>query len=159
MQATLLSDIYDIESAVLSGSNQILKRNNITAVPVQRDEADLVTPRVELQVVNITPTNYLIQTRTGFFPRKFTGQLNAVVITDRSVNDVSHSVYVSKVLSELSQYNNYNSGSGMPYHEMGEISFGNLASNTTDATVNTDMTAISFPFHIWVRAEGYPSSV
>lgn len=152
-----LTSIYDIETAVISGSRSILTANGITAVPVQREGDDVVSPRVELQVVGVTPTRYLIQNRSGsWMIGKFTGQLNAVIVTERASNTSYHSDYVAKVLYLLSDHNNYNSGSGMPVHYMGNITFGNVVSNTTDPQMNLDMTAVSFPFDIWVKAGMYP---
>ena len=151
-----LTQIFDIETAVTSGSRSILEANGITAVPVQRDGDDVVTPRVEIQVVGIAPARYLIQTPSGsWMVGKFTGQLNAVIVTERASNTSYHAGYVADVLSLLSDYTNYNSGSGMPHHYMGQITFGNVVSNTTDPQMNVDMTAVSFPFDIWVKAGQY----
>jgi hypothetical protein len=145
-----LSQIYDIESAVMSGSKDILNRNGITAVPVQRDSGDLTTPRVELQVSVTGPTNYLIQSGSAWFHGKFTGQLNAVVVTNRVENPTSHSVYTANTMALLSQYDNYNTGSGMPYHYMGRIYVNNVVSDYV-SDKNTDLTAMNFPFEIWVK--------
>lgn len=147
--------LHDFETPILGAAVSILSGSGITAMPIQRDDEDVSTPRVELQLlVNGPGKHQAIISGSIARPDKYNCQLNAVVVTNRTRNPVSHSVYVSRVVDKLTNNKNFNSGSLLPYHYMGGMDLIN-AIPTISSEDGTDMTAVAINCDCWIKQSSW----
>jgi hypothetical protein len=86
----------------------------------------------------------------------YNGQLNAIVVTDRTNSGGSHASYVGKVRNILGNYQNFNSGSLMPYHTM--VRTDNRSSAVqVDGAENKDLTILAYEFVVWIKPDSWPT--
>jgi len=153
------NEVYKFEHYILSASYEMLSKQGITSLPIQRDSNNLTSPRVELQAVMGTPTGHVKILSGSVRNDSWNGQFNAICYTDRIENHSSHSVFVARVMDILGDSNNWNSGSWayLPYHSMGSIDHRQTAVSV-DAEDGKDISALAFGFQIWIRPNSWTPS-
>jgi hypothetical protein len=142
--------IFDFENAVMSASYEVLTTAGIVTVDRQRDSDEKTTPRVELQAIMGAPTGHVHISGSQNFLDSYSVTLQAYVVTERSINNSEHNTIRNTVIEKLTDGNNMNSGSLMPYHHITICDFGG-SQVSTDQESNYDMTGITFNLQVWVK--------
>lgn len=148
--------LYDIENTVLSASYEIL---NGAGIPVyrQRDGADEVTPRVTLQAFHGAPTGHCFVSGSKAFYDVFSGNIQVLVFTDNAFNSVSQSVLKNQCLYYLTDKNNFNSGSLMPYHQLARADLQSVQTYVESDPDNLDISGISINYVIVIKPSAWPN--
>ena len=150
-------ELFKFEYYFLSASIEVLKRVGITASFAQAGTADLTTPRVELQSLTAGPIGHVKNTSySGSIYDAYNGTIQALVVTERALNRSLHSEFTSKVISQMSNLINYNTGSILPYHVITKIDF-RSTNVSVDAEANMDFSALAMEYIIWIRPESWPT--
>lgn len=156
MPAPTFYDLYKFEKYVADGAKTILSVAGISSSYAQQDNANLGTPRVEIQTVLGTPTGHAKLSGSKAYYDNWNVTLNAVVVTERK--DGSHAThydYTGKVISTLGDTTNWNSGSVLPYHFISRATY-NGASPAVEAERNKDLSGLNFILSIWIKNDAWP---
>ena len=153
MSITNTFELFKYSDYMLSASVELLKAQSIS-VYGQRGSEDIRTPAVELQVNIGTPIGHVHVEDSSVVYDSFNGTLNATIVSNRTINDSNHSNLVTDVYYYLGDIEAYNSI--LPYHGLLMMKPNGYAVNV-QADENTDISAVTFDFIIYIKPESWPS--
>lgn len=155
------NDIFGWESAVESAGYAILSPY-INHVDLPGESDLFISPAVEVSMTRGRPTGHqqLVYTASGSVSRiindSYEGTLDITIVTDRAINDVSHSLYTGIARNLIGNKNNFNSGSLMPFHTV-QVIEEQGTSYALDVPNNLDLTKLSFNVVMSARSELIPN--
>lgn len=133
--------IYDLKTYVESAALAILQAScSIDNVYTGRDEESVVTPNVQVIFTQTPVPFHAYFSASTVINDAWGGSLSLVIQSDRAINDVSHSVYVSRALNYLQDYREWNNA--LPYHICCICQLGSMQTNTMEEN-GTDLSAIN----------------
>src|ERR1044072_454458 len=139
------TDLMNFSTYILSASMVALKSDGIASVPIQRASGSLTSPHVELSLLINAPTGHSHTSGSVSEYDAWNFSLRALVVTNRITNDVSHSVYTSKVLNKLGDGRNYN----MPFHAIPYLKPTQVVTGF-DANAGLDHSTIYLDGQVWI---------
>ena len=142
--------LLDFSTYILSASMVTLKDAGIDSVPIQRASGSLTSPHVELSLLINAPTGHSHVSGSVSEYDAWNFSLRALVVTNRITNDVSHSIYTSKVLNKLGDPRNYN----MPYHAIPYLKPTQIVTGF-DANAGLDHSTVYYDGQVWIKNEFY----
>jgi len=156
MRATTYSEIFDFQTAIESGSYQLLSGLGFSNVYTSRGTDVMTTPRVEVTFTLGSPTGRMTVAPDGLpLYSAFSGRITVTVITSRELNQ-SHASYQSQVLALFRHQNIFNSGSLLNFHECQDLVLAGV-SPTIDSDSGLDMSAIAYSAKFAVLPNAWPT--
>jgi hypothetical protein len=155
------NDIEAWESAIESAGYAILSPY-ISNVELPGESDLFISPAVEVSMTRGRPTGHqqLVYNNSGSVTRIFNdsyeGTLDVTIVTDRAINDVSHSLYTGIARNLIGNKHNFNSGSLMPYHFV-QVIEEQGTSYALDGPNNLDLTKLSFNVVMSAKSEVIPN--
>lgn len=155
------NDIFGWEGAVESAGYAILSPY-INHVDLPGESDLFVSPAVEVSMTRGRPTGHqqLIYDVSGSVTRiindSYEGTLDITIVTDRAINDTSHSLYTAIARNLIGNKNNFNSGSLMPFHFV-QLIEEQGTSYASDNQNNLDLTKLSFNVVLAAKSELLPN--
>lgn len=150
MPAPNIETLYKFESYIMAAAETVLNNAGVSSSYVQRDDAELTTPRVELQFALGAANGHVYLSGSKAYQDGFEGNLSALVVTDRFNNSSFHNEFSSKVSALLSDPSNFNSGSNLPYHSVVRSDLVSV-SPTINTEDGQDVSGLSFVLSIWIK--------
>lgn len=144
------TDLMNFSTYVISASMVTLKNDGIDSVPIQRASGSLTSPHVELSLLINAPTGHSHVSGSVAEYDAWHFSLRGLVVTNRQVNDVTHSLYTSKVLNKLGDPRNYS----MPFHAVTTIKPTQIVTGF-DAANSLDHSTIYLDGQVWIKPEYY----
>ena len=148
--------IYDVQSAIETAATYILSAScGIAHTYTSRNNSNKETPSAEVQFSLGAPIGHTAIVSGSVVFDAWSGNLSVMIVSDRAVNNVSHSLYVDRTRRHLQNEALWYSGSILPNH----VCFRSTNTNTLsqiDEEMNLDVTAMTFEQMIFVKPNAWP---
>lgn len=150
-----IETLYQIEDSIVAAASTLLSGSGLPVVNSQRETEIFTWPRVELEVTLGGPSQHVFISGSTSYYDTFTANVSAVVITDRAIREsaVSHSIYVSQLISCLSDKHQFNTASLLPYHSVIQSNFDH--NTITIKEDNQDLTACGFTYLVQINRDAW----